>query len=99
MKVLFQNDVFLHQIAWIITSLWTSEHEENSHSKDEGPIPSSLPRNGDVRSLSLAKEKKPAYSNVMRRPGKQPKHRPQNKRRIQSLETLRGCDLKVTIIH
>lgn len=72
---------FLHQIAWRITSLWTSEHEENSHSKDEGPIPSSVP-NGDVRSLSLAKEKKPAYSNVMRRPGKQ--------RRIQSLETLRN---------
>lgn len=55
---------------------------ENSHSKDEGPIPSSVPRNGDVRSLSLAKEKKPAYSNVMRRPGKQ--------RRIQSPETLRN---------
>ena len=87
---------FLHQIAWRITSLWTSEHEwnvnafsENSHSKDEGPIPSSVP-NGDVRSLSLAKEKKPAYSNVMRRPGKQPNPPSPKQRHIQSPETLRN---------
>ena len=81
-----ENHLLVNKWTWMKI---VNAFSENSHSKDEGPIPSSVP-NGDVRSLSLAKEKKPAYSNVMRRPGKQPNPPSPKQRRIQSPETLRN---------